>query len=114
MAKDLLAVRIEAHGPETHPSHELLGPLELSVTTEDGVDELAATVLAHLDLGSAAALLLRGLPHVVLADLEELVEALPEALARFEELVHEVSGGGPADAWQALFGSLDFAGKLYK
>lgn len=93
MAKDAFAIRVEAHRPETHPRHQLLRALELTIATEDGVDELAATVLAHFDLCSAAALLLRCLPHVVLADLEQFVEALPETLTGLEEIVDEFPRG---------------------
>lgn len=92
VAQDVFAVGVESHAPKTHASHELLGALELAIASEDGVDKLAATVLAHGDILGVATLFLGGLPHVVLANLEELVEALPQALARLEEVVDHVAG----------------------
>ena len=70
-------VGVESHAPEANSSHEFLGAFQLAVASEDSIDKFAAAVLAHGDLLRVAALLLGRLPHVVLANFEKLVEALP-------------------------------------
>jgi len=105
-------VGVESHAPKANSSHEFLGAFQLAVASEDGIDELAATVLAHGDLFRVAALLLSRLPHVVLANFEKLVEALPEPFARVEEFVDQLAGLGLANARHGVFGSLDLAGEL--
>jgi hypothetical protein len=76
-SKDGTNVGVESHAPEANSSHELFRALQLAVASEDGIDKFAAAVLAHGDLFRVTALLLGRFPHVVLADFEELVEALP-------------------------------------
>ena len=114
MAQDVFAVGVKSHGPKTHIGHELLGDLELAIAAEDGKDEFAAAVLAHGDLCRAAALLLRCSPHVALADLQQLIEALPESLTGLEEFIDQVTRGLSTNPTHALLGSLDLAGKLYE
>jgi hypothetical protein len=111
-AEDVVAVSIEAHAPEAHAGHELLCLFELAVATEDGVDELAAAVLAHRNGLLLAVLLLGGFPHVVLADLEELGEADPQALAALEEVFDHFVTLLLADLGHGLFSPLDFASEL--
>lgn len=111
-SKDGSDVGIKAHAPEANSSHELFSALELTVTAEDGVDEFAATVLAHRDLLRVAALLLGCLPHVVFADFEQLVEALPKSFTGVQEFVDQVARFGLTDARHGVFCSLDLAGKL--
>merc|ERR1711981_462013 len=103
VAEDLIAVGIEAHAPEANGTHEFLGLVKLPVPSEDGVDKLAATVLPHGHWLLAAIVVLGGLPHVLLADLEKFLEAYPQPLARLQEVL---------DKLPVLVGALDLAGQL--
>ena len=105
-------VGVETHAPEANSSHELFSAFELTVATEDGINELTSAVFAHGDLLRVAALLLGGLPHVVFADFEELVETLPEPFPRVEEFVDQIARLGLADARHGVFSTLDLASKL--
>lgn len=96
-SKDRPNVGVETHAPEANPSHELFSAFELTVATEDGINELTSAVFAHGDLLRVAALLLGGLPHVVFADFEELVETLPQPFPRVEEFVDQVTRLGLAN-----------------
>lgn len=112
VAKDVLTVGVEAHRPETHSGHELLRLLKLSVAAKDGFDKLTAAVLSHGDGLLLTALLLSGLPHVVLADLEEFGEADPQTRAALEEVFYHFVALLLADLGDGLFGPLDLTGEL--
>jgi hypothetical protein len=112
VTEDIVAVSIEAHAPETHASHELLRLFKLAVATKDGVDKLAAAVLAHGNGLLLAILLLGGLPHVVLAHLEELGEADPQTLTTLEKIFNHFVALLLADLGHRFFSPLDFAGEL--
>lgn len=49
LAQNVLAVGVETHAPEANAGHQLLSIFKLAVPAEDGVDKLAATLLAHLN-----------------------------------------------------------------
>jgi hypothetical protein len=112
VAKNVFAVGVEAHAPQAHARHELLRLFELAVTSEDGVDKLAAAVLAHGHRLLLARLFLGRLPHVVFADLEELGKTDPETLAALEEVLDHFAALLLADLGHDLFGALDLAGEL--
>ena len=112
VAEDLIAVGIEAHAPEANGTHEFLGLVKLPVPSEDGVDKLAATVLAHGHWLLAAIVVLGGLPHVLLADLEKFLEAYPQPLARLQEVLDKLPVLLLSDLLNDLVGALDLAGQL--
>nr|POE72304.1 hypothetical protein CFP56_12180 [Quercus suber] len=109
VAEDVLAVGVEPHRPQTHARHQLLGALEFTIATEDGIDELASAVLAHGDVVAVPAVFLGGTPHVLFADLEELAEPSPQPFARVEEIIHGLRRGRSTDPVATDLGPLDLA-----
>lgn len=85
----VFAIRVEPMVPEPDALHQALCILQLAVPSEDGVHELAAAVLPHLDC-SLAAFSLRSPPHELLAHLEKLLEAAPQPVTAFDEIVYHV------------------------
>lgn len=96
-SENLFAIGIEAGTPESHTRHQLFGAFKLTVLAEHGIDELFAGLLAHGDAGRTLAdgscfTVLHRLgtsPHVFLAVLEETLHAVPETVARLEEVVDD-------------------------
>ena len=112
MSQNILAVGVESHAPQPHARHQLLRVLELPIPAEDGVDKLRPAVLAHLHVALVRARLLRRLPHVVLAFLQQLAEALPQPLATLQEILDHLPVLDRAHPRHALLGALDFARQL--
>ena len=112
VAKNLFAVGIETHAPQPHACHQLLRLLELAVAPEDGVDKLAAAVLAHGRGLLLPRLLLGCLPHVVFTHLEQLGEADPQAFATLEEIFDHLVILFPTDLGHDLLSPLDLAREL--
>lgn len=108
-SENVLAVRIESKVPKADGSHELLSRIELSVSAEDGVDELGAGVLAELRrvLG-----LLACLQHGSLARLEKLLELVGKTLPRLDEVIDHLLVLLCANARHALLRPLNLACEL--
>ena len=109
-AQDVFAVGIEAHIPQSDAVHQFLRVLQFPVASEDTVDELRASVLAHAD--TLAALPLRSLPHVALTFLEEQLELLPESRTGLDEVFDHLLTVDALDSANTLFRSLAFTSKL--
>jgi len=114
IAEDLVAVGVESHAPEADRAHQLLGLVEFAVAAEDRVHELAAAIATHVGRPLLARLALRRLPHVLLADFEQLLEAHPQPLAALQEVLDHLPVLFLPDLVDALVRALDFARELDK
>ncbi|KAI6753425.1 hypothetical protein HG531_005594 [Fusarium graminearum] len=106
---NLLTVGVKAKVEEPHVLHKLFCLVELTVTTEEGLDKLDTGILAEASL-----LALGGLEHGSFTGLEERAELLSETLTGLDELLNEVTVVGYADAADSFFSSLHLTGELDK
>lgn len=111
MAEDLLAVGVKSHIPQSNTVHQFLGVFEFAIAAEDRFDELATGVTTHRDR-PLAAFPLGGLPHELLARLEQLLEAPPQPFAALEETLDGLLRVGALDAAYALVRPLHLARQL--
>ena len=105
--EDFFTVGVKAKVEEPHVLHKLLGLVELTVTTEEGLDEFNTGILAEASL-----LALSGLEHRGFTSLEKGAELLSETLTGLDELLNEVTVIGSTDSADGLLSSLHLTGEL--
>lgn len=105
--EDFFTVGVKAKVEEPHVLHKLLGLVELTVTTEEGLDEFNTGILAEASL-----LALSGLEHRGFTSLEKRAELLSETLTGLDELLNEVTVIGSTDSADGLLSSLHLTGEL--
>jgi hypothetical protein len=103
--QDGFDVGVEAHAPQADVGHELLGRVEQPVAAKHALDEGDARVGADLLRLRLARLALRGAVHLLLAGLEQLLEAHPQPLARLEEVLGQLAPLLLPDALDRLVGA---------
>lgn len=108
VAKDILAVCVEAKIPQADLGHELLRLLQLPFESKKRVDKLNASALAERRaplLGSRA-------KHGSLAGLEKLAKLVGKAVTGVHELLEDLLVLLGTDLVDTLIGTLDFSGQL--
>lgn len=107
--ENFFTVGVKAKVEEPHVLHKLLRLVEFTVTTEEGLDEFNAGILAQASL-----LALGGLEHRGFTSLEKGAELLSKTLTSLDKLLNEVTVVSAADATDRLLSTLHLTGELDK